>query len=73
MVSLTREAWVRHRKCDAPGCENDSLPEHSLVVRPAIGPVLDIPLRLFFCQEHKDVDSLLERYLAQRAPAAVVR
>ena len=64
MVSLARQSWVRHRRCDAPDCENDSLPEHTLVAHPAIGPVLDIPLRLFFCHEHRDVGSLLDRYLA---------
>ncbi len=70
MLSWSPQAWVRSRKCDAPGCQNESLPGHRLVARPAIGPALDIPLCLFFCDEHKDVDSLLERYLAlAEAPA----
>lgn len=64
MLRWSPQTWVRSRKCDAPGCQNESLPAYRLVARPAVGPALDIPLCLFFCDEHKDVDSLLERYLA---------
>ncbi len=67
MLSWSPQAWVRDRKCDAPDCQNDSSPHHGLVARPVVGPVLDIPLRLFFCHDHADVQSLFERYRA--APA----
>lgn len=33
-----------------------------MVSRPVIGRTLDQPLRLFFCDDHKDVGSLVERY-----------
>ena len=33
-----------------------------MVSRPMIGRTLDQPLRLFFCDDHKDVGSLVERY-----------
>ena len=66
MVSWSPQGWVRGSRCDAPGCANSSLPEHRLVIRPGVGPALDIPLYLFFCAEHGDVGSLFERYLALR-------
>jgi len=69
MLSMSPPAWVRYRKCDAPGCENDCLPQNRLELHPAIGPALDVPLCLFFCQEHRDVGSLFEHYQADRQPA----
>jgi hypothetical protein len=63
MLSWSPQGWVRSRKCDAPGCQNESLAAHRLVTRPVVGPALDIPLCLYYCDEHKDVESLLDRYL----------
>ncbi len=73
MVSWSPEPRAGFRRCDAPDCPNESLPERGLVLWPVLGPVLDRPLRLHFCEEHGDVGSLFERYLAHRAaePAAV--
>ncbi len=67
MLSWSPQAWVRDRKCDAPDCQNDSLPYYRLVARPVIGPALDIPLCLFFCHDHADVESLVDRYQAAQA------
>ena len=33
-----------------------------MVSRPVIGRTLDHPLCLFYCDDHKDVSSLVERY-----------
>jgi hypothetical protein len=33
-----------------------------MISRPVIGRTLDQPLFLFFCDDHKDVGSLVERY-----------
>ena len=73
MVTRSWQAGHRSRTCDAPDCPNDSLPEHSLVLHPAIGPVLDVPLRLCFCAEHGDAAALFERYRAwQRSLAPTI-
>lgn len=66
MVSSSPSARVGSRRCDAPGCENDSVAGRGLVIRPAVGPAHDRPLVLHFCEEHGDVSSLVDRYLAQR-------
>ncbi len=66
MVTWLSQPQVGPRRCDAPGCPKESLPGHCVVARPAIGPALDRPLRLFFCEEHGDVEALFQRYLAQR-------
>ena len=68
MLSWPPPGWVRSRRCDAPGCPNESRPDHRLVARPVVGPALDIPLCLYFCDEHRDVESLLDRYLALAGP-----
>jgi len=72
MLSMTPPAWVRYRKCDAPDCQNESQPQNRLVLHPAIGPALDVPLCLYFCHEHRDVAGLFERYRADRRPAHAV-
>jgi hypothetical protein len=44
-----------------------------MVSRPVIGRTLDHPLCLFYCDDHKDVSSLVERYrdaMLRRAPLA---
>jgi hypothetical protein len=72
MVSWPWQPEPRSRTCDAPGCLNDSLPEHCMVLWPAVGPVLDVPLRLYFCDEHREAASLVDRYRAwQRASSLV--
>jgi hypothetical protein len=63
MLSWSSQEWVGSRRCDAPGCENESRADHCLVARPTVGPALDIPLCLYYCDEHRDVESLLDRYL----------
>ncbi len=62
MVTWTWRDSPRSRRCDVPDCPNDSVPEHSLVIRPVIGPALDLPLRLFFCEQHGDPATLFDRY-----------
>jgi hypothetical protein len=62
MVTHSCPAGPRSRTCDAPGCSNESLPERRLVLRPAVGPVMDVPLHLCFCAEHGDAATLFERY-----------
>jgi hypothetical protein len=70
MVSWPWQPGPGSRRCDAPDCQNDSIAKHCLVLRPAIGPVLDAPLRLCFCDEHGDAASLVDRYQAwQRSTA----
>jgi hypothetical protein len=71
MPTMSPQAWARYRKCDAPDCENESLPQNRLVLSPAIGPALDVPLCLYFCPEHRDVGALFERY--QSLPPAAQR
>ena len=54
--------WIRGSRCDVPDCENESSPDYCLKTEAVVGPVLDIPLHLFFCEDHKDFDSLFRRY-----------
>ena len=62
MLSWTPPSWIRGRACDVPECGRESSAENCMVSLPVIGRTLDQPLRLFFCDDHKDVGSLVERY-----------
>lgn len=74
MLSWAPERWISGRRCDAPQCTNESSAENCLVARAMVGPVVDRPLFLFFCQDHGDFGTLVDRYkscvTSQREPVA---
>jgi hypothetical protein len=71
MLSWAPERWISGRECDAPHCDRESSPHHCLVATAGIGPVVDRPLYLFFCDDHGDFESLVDRYRRSIAGASV--
>jgi hypothetical protein len=62
MLSWAPERWISGRKCDVPDCAKESSSQNCLVARAVVGPVVDRPLYLFFCDDHGDYSSLFDRY-----------
>jgi hypothetical protein len=62
MLSWAPERWISGRKCDAPHCVKESSAQNCLVARAVVGPVVDRPLFLFYCDDHGDFGSLVDRY-----------
>ena len=62
MLSWAPERWISGRECDAPHCAKESSAQNCLVARAVVGPVVDRPLFLFFCDDHGDFGSLVDRY-----------
>jgi hypothetical protein len=62
MLSWAPERWISGRKCDVPHCVKESSAQNCLVARAVVGPVVDRPLYLFFCDDHGDFGSLVDRY-----------
>jgi hypothetical protein len=62
MISWPPETWTSGRTCDVPDCGRESSADNLMISRPVIGRTLDHPLCLFYCDDHKDFSSLVERY-----------